>query len=248
MTPSVFPFRSSHSLAQTVKTLLIIGVVINSFEIISTGIAQIFPSVAEDGEFEDNAGGVIVLLLRLGLLLLSALIYVATGIVFLVWLHRSVKNLPAFGTPRSSLSYSPAWSVGSFFVPFANLVIPFKATRELWENSVPPEDNAISVSSPPASFYAWWTFWILCCIAGNLAFRAEQQELLSESGLEILGVIAETLTVVAGLLAFLVVGEIDQRQQSTSQRLELGQYARPPQPFQFAAATTPGPDQTMPQY
>ena len=229
MTPTQFltPYKSAHSLAQIVKVLLLAGVAINFLEILGAGVSALFPAVTGDEELGENAGGLVVILLRFGLGLLSGGVYITTAILFLIWLHRSSKNVTAFGT--GPLSYSPGWVVGSFFIPFANLFLPFRAVREIWQNSFPPEDNRMSAPSTPVSFGLWWGFWIACCIAGNAAFRAERRG-VSDSAVEIAGVISEVLTIVAGLLAFLVVGEIDKRQEETSQRLRLGNFAAPPPP------------------
>jgi Domain of unknown function (DUF4328) len=234
MTPSTF--SSAHARAQAAKIALLIGVVINFIEIIGGGVSQLFPEVTGDEEFGDNPGGMVVILLRLGLLLLSIGVYITTVVLFLMWLHRSLSNVQAFG--YNQRDHSPAWAVGSFFIPFVNLVVPFKATREAWEKSVPPDDNFFSVPSPPATFAAWWTFWLACCIAGNIAFRVERSAAISQVGIEILGAITELLTVIAGIFAFLVIREIDQRQTSTSQRLNLGGYAVPPPPTQFDPSGT----------
>src|SRR6266571_8305121 len=58
------------------------------------------------------------------------ILYVATAVVFLMWLSRSYRNLSALSS--SPRAYSPGWAVGSFFVPFLNLVRPLQIVRELW--------------------------------------------------------------------------------------------------------------------
>src|SRR5262245_55917536 len=49
------------------------------------------------------------------------------------WIYRAHANLHEAGLDE--LRYSPGWSVGSFFVPLINLVIPFRAMRELHNRS-----------------------------------------------------------------------------------------------------------------
>ncbi len=56
-----------------------------------------------------------------------------TGMVWLVWQHRSQANLHA--VPVRELEYTPGWAVGWWLIPFANLVKPFQTVRELWKAS-----------------------------------------------------------------------------------------------------------------
>jgi Domain of unknown function (DUF4328) len=59
----------------------------------------------------------------------------AAGIALWVWLYRANRNARALGA--EGMTYSPAWSVGWFFVPLANLVMPYVVFRELWKASTP---------------------------------------------------------------------------------------------------------------
>lgn len=61
------------------------------------------------------------------------LVFVPTATVFLIWFHNAIANL--HDARISGFEALPGWSVGSFFVPGANLVVPFGAMRELWNRS-----------------------------------------------------------------------------------------------------------------
>src|SRR5579885_27683 len=54
-------------------------------------------------------------------------------IVFLAWVYRASRNARALGA--EGMKYTPGWSVGWFFVPFANLVLPYLVMREIWQAS-----------------------------------------------------------------------------------------------------------------
>jgi hypothetical protein len=45
------------------------------------------------------------------------------------WIYRASVNAHAL---RSEMTITPAWAVGWYFVPFANLVKPLHAMREIW--------------------------------------------------------------------------------------------------------------------
>jgi len=47
-----------------------------------------------------------------------------------VWIYKAHKNAIHYGIVKD---YSAGWAVGSFFVPVANLVYPYRAMKEIWE-------------------------------------------------------------------------------------------------------------------
>jgi heme/copper-type cytochrome/quinol oxidase subunit 2 len=67
------------------------------------------------------------------------LLSLAVIVVFLIWQNRAAKNTLALNT--NSLSISPGWAVGWWFIPFASLVMPFLSINEINNGSKP--ENAI---------------------------------------------------------------------------------------------------------
>src|SRR5206468_7874885 len=51
------------------------------------------------------------------------LAFLATAIAFLAWLSRAIDNVPALGAGRPSAS--PRWAIAWWFIPFANLGMPY---------------------------------------------------------------------------------------------------------------------------
>ncbi|MBO0837848.1 MAG: DUF4328 domain-containing protein, partial [Actinobacteria bacterium] len=47
-----------------------------------------------------------------------------------VWTYGAYRNLPALGA--GGLSWSPGWGAGAWFVPIANLFVPYLVTRQVW--------------------------------------------------------------------------------------------------------------------
>lgn len=229
MTPSSFtPYNSAHTYAKILKVLLILGAVINLLEIVGILSSLLVPPMPVDAELA-HPGTIAVTLLRVALLLLSGVLYIITVVLFLMWMYRSFKNVSTFGS-AGRLTFTPGWAVGMFFIPFVNLVFPYRAVRELWQNSAAPEEHMFAAPSPPAFFIAWWVCWILCCIVGNIAFRLTTRRDGPDTPVLIVGIIAESLTIMAGLLAFLVVSEIDERQENTAAELKLASFTAPPAP------------------
>ena len=108
--------------------------------------------------FEDNPVMLVLALLAVGLAVIEIAVFIATVVVFLMWLYRTHENLTAFGVPKNQLEYSSGWAVGSFFVPIVSLIIPYRAVREVWRKSVPQQTSMFGALDPPSYFPLWWDF------------------------------------------------------------------------------------------
>jgi hypothetical protein len=91
--------------------------------------------------------------------LIILVVFLVSGILWLVWQYRGHANLYAAGVDR--LRITPGWAVGWWFVPFANLVKPFQSVRELWKAS---EGSAQWWETKTWPVIGWW--W-----AGYLVFN-----------------------------------------------------------------------------
>jgi hypothetical protein len=230
MTPSPYPapFTSAHLRANIVKILLIVGAIATGISLITQVLSFPFPPIQEGQELEENMAGFAVALVLLLVGVLDFLIYLTTVVFFCVWLYRAHDNLRAFNNwPR--LEYSSGLAVGSFFIPFANLVIPYRAVREVWQKSEVPEETMLGLSDPPASFPIWWMFWLLASFAEKIAIRLSYDR-FSESTATIVSIGASGLFILAAVFAFLVVDAIDRKQEETAEKLQLGRFARPQPP------------------
>lgn len=104
----------------------------------------------------------VIYALRIGGLVQIPL-YIAGGIAWVVW-HRHT-NLRQRATGREGLRFSPGWSAGWYFVPYANLVMVPKLMQETWRASDPAAGPTGWKSSSGAPLvYAWWGLFVL----GNL--------------------------------------------------------------------------------
>ena len=230
MNPSPFPerFISAHIRANIVKILLIAGAIVAAISLVAEAISLAVPPLTEETDVTENPLAFVLALIIFLLAVLTVLIYIATVVFFSIWLYRSYDNLPAFGTPKRSLSHSPGWAVGSFFVPIINLFVPYRAVKELWQKSISPDESPLFEPTPPATFPLWWLFWLLSSFAGNISFRVSFNENVPESTATIVSIVAGALSIIAALFAYLVVDDIDKRQEETSVKLKLGKYMGPP--------------------
>jgi hypothetical protein len=168
-----------------------------------------------------------------GVLLL--LLFVGTAIFFLMWLHEAYVNLDKLGAYKPE--YTPGWAVGWFFIPFANLVMPYKVVDELWAKSDPmlkePVEESWQKGGSSSLVGWWWGFWIVSNIANRAANRLSSDaetanQLFTAAKVDI---VADALTIIAGVLAIMVIRGIDKRQELRRRSFQSSSLPPPPPTF-----------------
>lgn len=93
--------------------------------------------------------------------MLVLVLTLAAVVVACIWQHRAASAARALGLPAT---HSPAWGVGSWFVPIVNLWMPYQAIRDC----LPPDDTGRPV------VLQWWLAlmgaWTLSVLAEILSF------------------------------------------------------------------------------
>lgn len=120
-TQSAAPFSLADGAAGWTKGLLVATLVLSVTGIVS-GLLQI-ELLSRAGRGGISVAGAAANDSRQQLIgVLRFLLALGTAVAFLMWFHRTHKNLPGLG--GRELKYTPGWAVGGFFVPFLNLVRP----------------------------------------------------------------------------------------------------------------------------
>jgi hypothetical protein len=142
------------------------------------------------------------------------LVFMVTAAVFLGWFHRSYRNLAALGvTDRHT---SPAWEVGSWFVPVAGLWKPYRAMHEMWNAGDPASVR------PSNLIRLWWAAWLVSLALINLAaFSGVDNDFVSWQG-----ALSAQATVLAAVLAILVIRSVNARQDKRWLELSAGESNR----------------------
>ena len=83
-----------------------------------------------------DAGGDTGLAVLGGSALAVAGVSIAALVLEIIWLYRARKNLDAF--PEASPQWAPGWTIGAWFIPVANLVLPALVIADVVRNSVRP--------------------------------------------------------------------------------------------------------------
>lgn len=232
-------YRSSHARALWAQALLVAAGVIAAFSAIYFVYGVTLVNRLADGTLDPSDAQQFVTTsgaLDSGWALLS----ISAAGAFLAWLSRSVDNAPPLGA--GTPSFSPRWSIGWWFVPLANLIIPYRMVHELHGRlAIGERPNGSGVVG------AWW----LAFIGGGLLSRilsalASSPATTVESirGIFVFASLAEILVVASAILAIVVVRQIEGRQELRAERLGFREVL--PSVAAFSTTSTPGDPATQP--
>ena len=161
----------------------------------------------------------------------EALTYIAAGIAFLAWFHRTYRNLPRLGV--WPIRHDVGWAVGAWLIPVFNLVQPKRLFNDAWRGSEPVPGPKQLGAHPhvPAVVHVWWAAWVLVSMLYAIESRiaSEVQTLPEQKAATLLAISANVLTVVAGVLAIVVVRMLTERQSEAIER-QLATAPPPPPP------------------
>ncbi len=112
---------------------------------------------------------------------LGGLLYVATGVVFVVWLWK------AYSSNRvdpSRLRHGRGWTIGAWFVPILNLFRPFQLVRDLRDGI----RSAMGATGPDRKRWlvrAWWAAFVTMSLFDS-ASRVVDSASGSQEGFELI--------------------------------------------------------------
>lgn len=140
------------------------------------------------------------------LAVLVGVLSLATHIPAGMWIYRAACNVRALGA--RGLDDSPGMAVGWYFVPFLNLVRPFRAMEQVWRASTLPGQWQKKTQVPPLLRW-WWAAWLIGNVVSSASFRfsppqgsADIDALIRQTQMSMA---AEFTNVVASVLFLLVV-------------------------------------------
>jgi hypothetical protein len=213
-------WRQVYRPAGTLVRLLVVGlslIAIGDFleaplTVIELAMIDDFDEALEAGNPRAQAIMTCYLILAFGM----SPIALAVIVVYCLWIHRANCNARALGA--EGMRFTPGWSVGWFFIPLANYVMPFLAVRETCRASDPATEGQSWQDSRSPTVVGWW--WLIWCLS-TIALYAELALITVTEFTPELGnageyvVIANTpLQVAACLLCIAVVLTIHRRQEA----------------------------------
>ncbi|HEX6676499.1 MAG TPA: DUF4328 domain-containing protein, partial [Actinomycetes bacterium] len=168
-----------------------------------------------------------------GVGVVQALWFLVSAALFLAWFRRAYANLPPLGARR--LRYRPWWTLGAWVLPVFSLFRPKQLLNDVWRASdpdLPPDVGDGWHRRPVTPLLAWWWMTFLASI---LVRSITTESVHAAASIMTLGllpsqldrfqasadmqVLADLLTVLAGLLALRVVRQTTMRQEQRAARL-----------------------------
>lgn len=157
-----------------------------------------------------------------GVSIVRLLLLVGCGIVFCMWFYRVYRNLMPLGWPKQEHGWRMA--PGSFFIPLANLYLPYSIAKEIWIKSGPDisEARGSSATSKGHGLVSWW--WAVFLFSSFMLMLSDKL-IDGEPSLErLLGALyvlisASLLRATAAVLGARVVGGIERRQAERHMQL-----------------------------
>ena len=144
---------------------------------------------------------------------------IAAAVAFIMWFHRSYRNVPAMG---GRCQYGSGWAIGSWFVPVLSLFRPCQMASDIRK----------TVDTPAkAMLLGWWLVWVVNGVLGGHATMRmfetigndalDGEELLSTLRLDTQWMLAaDAVDVVAAALAVVVVLALTRGQTEAAARAE----------------------------
>ena len=152
--------------------------------------------------------------------------WVICAIVFVVWTHRTYRNVGALGA--SGLRYRSGWAIGAWFVPVLAIWRPKQIVNDVWRASdrdLPPRAARADWAGRRTLLLlaAWWVLWVVGALGEWLTFQIGDQTLASARATLAIRVAGGVCLAAAAILGVRVVSTITRRQQERAERLrELG--------------------------
>jgi hypothetical protein len=141
--------------------------------------------------------------------LFQIVLAIVTAIAFFCWVYRTNANARRLGATGMS---GPGWAVGCFFIPVANLWMPYQAMKEIWQASAAPADWHNQQRG--AILPWWWLLFLLSGIAGQVAFVIGRSghDIATLTAASTSALIANGIAIAARLTTLVLVRQIHRMQ------------------------------------
>ena len=138
-------------------------------------------------------------------------VFIVTIVLFCVFTYRALKNLHGWGAKAAEMA--PGWAVGSYFVPIANLFVPYRGMDQIRDGSAELLDSHVEDSR----LGLWWGSWVIGSILDRVSTRLDGgfTEVVSIEMQRIaagVGAVSSVLILAAALILLPVLGDITRRQ------------------------------------
>ena len=135
------------------------------------------------------------------------ILFPLSAILFIRWFYRAYRNLSRLPVRRRR---HPWWTIAAWFVPLANLFLPYQIAKELFVKSEYLLARGSREPDTTANYEIvglWWGIWVFFLITARFAARFEHRiSTLDDMRVSYqLDLVVDVLGIAAGLLAIRVV-------------------------------------------
>jgi hypothetical protein len=164
---------------------------------------QLLTRIRDGGDFSEREVALNDLVIAL-IAFAQIWVFILLVIFFCRWMLQAFRNVVA--TQPAGVSYTPGEAVGSFFIPFVNLIRPYRAMKELYEASMEPGQASEGIVR------MWWASYLLMGFTGNISARLawnadEASELIASTWAS---VVSDAVSVPSALLAAYLVRRVSE--------------------------------------
>jgi len=141
-----------------------------------------------------------------------------TAVVWLIWQFRAHTNLRALGAAQ--LKYTPGWAVAWWFIPIANIVMPYLTMRELYKASDPAAGSVDWATRGGAGLLGmWWAARLITQVLFQIGTAIDIRSVPALRAEAWFFLLANMSFAGLSVLAILVVRAVDSRQSQKRERM-----------------------------
>ncbi len=139
-------------------------------------------------------------------------VFIISGILILKWIYQSNQNARYLGA--KDMAFTPAWSIGFYFIPIVSLWKPYQAMKEIWQASQNP--NNWQIEKVSSILGVWWFFWIANSMVGQAVFRMSRraQEISEIMNVNLISQVSEILSIPLAVVTWLLINKISNTQKA----------------------------------
>jgi hypothetical protein len=146
----------------------------------------------------------------------NAFASLAILVLLIVFLWRATKNTELWERDRPK--WKAGWTIGGWFIPFANFVIPVRVVLEIWRRSPTIDEHGFRHREPATAVGWWWATWVtglvLVRLAGSWTGSSATVDELATA--DVLLVLSAVSYLAAALLLIVVVRRLAAHQAALS--------------------------------
>lgn len=99
--------------------------------------------------------------------------YVPCAVMFIVWFFQARRSTGPLAPDR--FRNSPGWAIGAWFIPIANLWMPYRIALDMWGAASPLPADGIPHRSPIWPVNLWWALFVSQTLLGRYASQEFSQ-------------------------------------------------------------------------